>query len=451
MKTTKISIRCPQGMFDRPEGGERTLLVQVVFDGHLEKGVLVEFEELAKAAGAEVISAITASRDVPDAKTYVGSGKVEEIKQHVNAEKIDLVLFNHELSPSQERNLEKELKCRVLSRTGLILDIFAKRAQTFEGQLQVELAQLKHMSTRLIRGWTHLERQKGGIGLRGPGETQLETDRRLLKIRIRTIEERLEKVRQQRAVSRKMRERREVPTIALVGYTNAGKSTLFNALTGAHVFEANQLFATLDPTHRSLTLPGIGKAILVDTVGFIRDLPHELVEAFQATLEETVLADVLCHVADVSNPDCLSMMKQVEKVLVQLHAEQIPTVQVFNKIDALVPTIHPQVDHQGPRGCPRIWLSARDHRGLDILQETFMEVLGENYVKGHLVLGPTQGATYAQLHEWESVLDEQVDEQGFWHVKVTLLKSHWQQLCHKDPSLSSSALTSTEMVSQSGL
>ena len=422
-------------MFDRPEGGERTLLIQVAFLGRFDPAALLEFQELAKAAGAEVINVITASRQTPDSKTYVGSGKVQEIGQHVSAERIDLVLFNHELTPSQERNLEKALNCRVLSRTGLILDIFARRAQTFEGQLQVELAQLKHMSTRLVRGWTHLERQKGGIGLRGPGETQLETDRRLLKIRIKLIEERLEKVRQQRAVSRRMRERQEIPTIALVGYTNAGKSTLFNALTGAHVFEADQLFATLDPTHRSVVLPGIGNAILVDTVGFIRDLPHELVEAFQATLEETVLADILCHVADVSNPDCLHMMKHVEKVLLQLHAEHIPTIQVFNKIDALTPTIHPQIDHQGVHGCPRIWLSARDHRGLDMLTECFMEVLGQNYVKGNLVLGPTQAAIHAQLYAWESVLEETIDEEGHWHLKVALLKAHWQQLCHRDPTL----------------
>ncbi len=290
-------------MFERPQSGENTILVHVDFPGESEPEDLLEFSDLAISAGAVPLATVTASRKTPDARYYVGSGKAEEIRALVDAEQAELVIFNHELSPSQERNLEKLLQARVLDRTGLILDIFAQRARSFEGKLQVELAQLKHLSTRLIRGWTHLERQKGGIGLRGPGETQLETDRRLLGQRIKQIHKRLEKVRGQRAQGRRARERAEVPTVSLVGYTNAGKSTLFNRLCNAEVYAADQLFATLDPTLRRLELPGFGPVVLADTVGFIRQLPHELVAAFRSTLEETLEADLLLHVIDAHDPE----------------------------------------------------------------------------------------------------------------------------------------------------
>lgn len=305
-------------MFERPQGGERAVLVQLALPGVDADKALAEFEELALSAKAEVLDCVLGARATPDAKYYVGKGKAEEIAHLVNMLDADLVLVNHELSPSQERNLERLFGCRVVDRSGLILDIFAQRARTFEGKLQVELAQLQHLSTRLIRGWTHLERQKGGIGLRGPGETQLETDRRLLRERIRYINKRLEKVRCSRDQNRQARRKASMPTVSLVGYTNAGKSTLFNVLTGEHTYVADQLFATLDPTMRKLELPGSSAAILADTVGFIRDLPHHLVEAFRATLEETQQADLLLHVIDISDPNWRETVFEVQKVLDEL-------------------------------------------------------------------------------------------------------------------------------------
>ena len=286
--------------FERAEGGERAVLVHVDFLYHQEKEDADEFIELAISAGVSIINIVHAQRQSPDAKHFIGAGKLEEVSHLVQHEQADIVLFNHSLKPSQERNLEKALQCRVLDRTGLILDIFAQRARTHEGKLQVELAQLQYMSTRLVRGWTHLERQKGGIGLRGPGETQLETDRRLLRVRIQSILRRLDKVQKQRDQGRRGRQRAEIPTVSIVGYTNAGKSTLFNTITGADAYAADQLFATLDPLLRRIEIPVLGPVILADTVGFIRQLPHKLVEAFKATLEETVSADLLIHVVDAA-------------------------------------------------------------------------------------------------------------------------------------------------------
>jgi GTP-binding protein HflX len=302
-------------VLDRPEGGERAILVQLALPSIDADKALAEFIELALSADAEVLDCVLGARARPDAKYFVGSGKAEEIAALVKALDAQLVLINHELSPSQERNLERLFECRVVDRSGLILDIFSQRARTFEGKLQVELAQLQHISTRLIRGWTHLERQKGGIGLRGPGETQLETDRRLLRARIRSINKRLEKVRCSRDQNRQARLKASMPTVSLVGYTNAGKSTLFNTLTGERIYVADQLFATLDPTMRKLDLPGSSSAILADTVGFIRDLPHHLVEAFRATLEETQQADLLLHVIDISDSQWRDTVFSVEKVL----------------------------------------------------------------------------------------------------------------------------------------
>ena len=311
------------------------MLVHLHLSSELEREDPREFEELVLSAGGDPVAFIMGSRDVPHARTFVGSGKLEEIAAAVAEHEAQIVMFNHSLSPSQERNLERELKCRVLDRTGLILDIFAQRARTHEGKLQVELAQLEHMSTRLVRGWTHLERQKGGIGLRGPGETQLETDRRLLRARIKSIQGRLLKVRKQRDQGRRARRRAELPTLSLVGYTNAGKSTLFNRLTDSEVYAADQLFATLDPTLRRLDLDNIGPVVMADTVGFIAHLPHKLVAAFKATLEETLNADLLLHVIDAATEQRDEHIHQVNDVLEEIGARDIPQLQVYNKLDLL--------------------------------------------------------------------------------------------------------------------
>src|SRR5580693_7727294 len=296
---------------------------------------LQEFKQLAVSAGAVPVATITGRRDRPDPRYYLGSGKAAELRDVAHASEADVILVDHALSPSQERNLEKLIGRRVLDRSGLILDIFAQRARSFEGKLQVELAQLKHISTRLIRGWTHLERQKGGIGLRGPGETQLETDRRLIGQRVRVLTKRLEKINQQRETGRQMRAEIPVPSLALVGYTNAGKSTLFRALTGADAFVADQLFATLDPTVRRITLPGGAGVVVADTVGFIRELPHELVAAFESTLTEARSATLLLHVVDASNPRRDEQTDAVDEVLREIGASEIPQIRVYNKIDRL--------------------------------------------------------------------------------------------------------------------
>ncbi len=309
-------------MFERPETGERAILVHVYFPDAAGQEDLQEFTELVRSAGAVPAATITATRAVPDPRLYVGQGKAAEILAAVQEHQAEVVIFNHTLSPSQERNLERLLSCRVLGRTGLILDIFAQRARSFEGKLQVELAQLRHLSTRLVRGWTHLERQKGGIGLRGPGETQLESDRRMINARIKMINRRLEKVERQRDQGRRARARAEVPTVSLVGYTNAGKSTLFNTLSGAHAYAADQLFATLDPTLRRIEVQGVGPLVLADTVGFIRHLPHDLVAAFRATLEETRRADLLLHVVDAQDEEKLAHIEQVNVVLAEIGAAE---------------------------------------------------------------------------------------------------------------------------------
>ena len=314
--------------FERHEGGERAIIVHLDIRQIQDPDDLSEFELLADSAGADRLALVTGSRLKPDAKFFVGSGKAEEIAELVREHDADIVLFNHSLSPSQERNIESVVKCRVLDRTGLILDIFAQRARTYEGKLQVELAQLNHLSTRLVRGWTHLERQKGGIGLRGPGETQLETDRRLLQTRVNQLKNKLEKVRQTRAQGRARRQKSDVPTISLVGYTNAGKSTLFNRLVDENIYAADQLFATLDPTLRRLDWQGVGRVVLVDTVGFVRHLPHELVESFHATLEETLEADLLLHVIDSSSEDMHEQIEAVKNVLAEIDND-VPVLNVY--------------------------------------------------------------------------------------------------------------------------
>jgi GTP-binding protein HflX len=412
-------------VFERPQGGERAVLVQLALPGVDAEKALEEFKELALSANAEVLDCVTGSRATPDAKYYVGKGKAEDISLLVKTLDAELVLVNHELSPSQERNLEKLFECRVVDRSGLILDIFAQRARTFEGKLQVELAQLQHLSTRLVRGWTHLERQKGGIGLRGPGETQLETDRRLLRDRIRYINKRLEKVRCSRDQNRQARKKAALATVSLVGYTNAGKSTLFNVLTGDDTFVADQLFATLDPTMRKLELPGSSAVILADTVGFIRDLPHHLVEAFRATLEETQQADLLLHVIDVSDPNWRENVFSVQKVLDELGVNEIPIIQVFNKIDLQEGWLA-KVDYTAD-SC-KVWISAFKGIGLDLLREAIAAQLHGQILIEDIVVQSSKAKLRAQLYQLGAVLSETIADNGDWCLRIRITAQQKQRL-----------------------
>ena len=397
--------------FDRPDSGEKTILVHLVIGSEEERDDPVEFEELALSAGASPVAKISGTRRQPAANYFVGSGKLEELAACVRATGAELVLFNHSLSPSQERNLEKHLKCRVLDRTGLILDIFAQRARSHEGKLQVELAQLKHLSTRLKRGWTHLDRQKGGIGLKGAGETQLELDQRMIRQRIKAIHKGLNKVRSQRQQGRRSRQRAGVPTVSLVGYTNAGKSTLFNALTDAQTYAADQLFATLDSTLRRLELPNLGPAIVADTVGFISHLPHGLVDAFRATLEETASATLLLHVIDGASEAQDELRMEVESVLTEIDADQVPRLEVVNKIDS-VSGNEPRL-LRNDAGVPvRVWISAKTGAGLDLLLTAMTELLSGGLVSQTVILRATQAKLRSQLYESNFVTEEQTDETG---------------------------------------
>lgn len=414
-------------MIDRPSGGERVVLVHVNFPIGVMEEDLEEFKELATSAGAEIVAIVTGARRAPESKYFVGSGKAEEIRDVVQANKAQLVIFNHVLSPAQERNLERLVNCRVLDRTGLILDIFAQRARSFEGKLQVELAQLKHMATRLVRVWTHLERQRGGIGLRGPGETQLESDRRLIRNKIKVIAARLAKLRQQRELGRRARRKAIVPTVALVGYTNAGKSTLFNRLTGSEVYVANQLFATLDPTLRRVDLPEIGPVILADTVGFIRHLPHDLVEAFHATLEEVSEADLLLHVVDASDEQKNSHMEQVNDVLASIDAYKVPRILVYNKID-LRSDLHPKVDRDDTKQISRVFISAVKGAGINELVQAIGESLGKDMVSREIVLAPADAKLRAAFYARDAVLAEKIDEEGNYHLTIRMPRVELEKL-----------------------
>jgi GTP-binding protein HflX len=414
-------------VFERPKSGERAVLVHLELPQEGDKEDLLELEELAVSAGAVPVAVVTGTRKSPDAKLFVGSGKAEEVRAAVLENEAELVLFNHALSPAQERNLERVLQCRVLDRTGLILDIFAQRARSHEGKLQVELAQLRHLSTRLVRGWTHLERQKGGIGLRGPGETQLETDRRLLADRIRLLERRLDKVNRQREQGRRGRKRAELPTISLVGYTNAGKSTLFNRLTAAGVYAADQLFATLDPTLRRVDLPGGKGIVLADTVGFIRHLPHDLVAAFRSTLQETHEADLLLHVIDAHDPERQAKIEQVRAVLTEIGAGEVPQIEVYNKID-LLEQAQPQLEYDSDGRPLRVHLSAISGAGMELLLQAVADFFREEMVRSRLHLPPSAGRLRATLYAIDAVRHEQVAEDGVWLLDVEIKAHNLAQL-----------------------
>ena len=412
--------------FERHQGGERAVLVQLQLAGTDRDLSLLEFEELVASAGGEPVAAITGSRSAPHARTGVGEGKLEQIASACREHEAELVIFNHPLSPSQERNLEQILCCRVLARTGLILDIFAQRARTHEGKLQVELAQLTHMSTRLVRGWTHLERQKGGIGLRGPGETQLETDRRLLRARIKSIQGRLERVRNQREQSRRARRRAELPVLSLVGYTNAGKSTLFNRITTSEVYAADKVFAALDPTLARVDIEHLGPVLFADTVGFISDLPTTLVEAFKATLEETANASLLLHVVDVSANNRDELMADVEAVLGEIKADGLPQLIVFNKLDLLEQPARIVRDEAGTPTA--VYLSAATGEGIDLLVEAVRERLSRTLFDEEITLDPQRARLRAALYDMGAVCKEEWEPDGSSRLHVRLPLADWRRL-----------------------
>jgi GTPase len=423
-----------RGMFERPDAGERAILVHLDIRSSADPDEREEFRRLAEAAGAEIVGTLGGSRSAPDPKLFIGSGKCEELVDLVSATEAELAIFNHALSPGQERNLERHLKCRVVDRSGLILDIFAQRARSFEGKLQVELAQLKHMSTRLVRGWTHLERQKGGIGLRGPGETQLETDRRLLAKRVSLLDRRLDRIQVQRAQGRKARTKAELPVLSLVGYTNAGKSTLFNRLTEAGVFQADQLFATLDPTLRRLALPDGGRVLVADTVGFIGRLPHELVAAFRSTLEETRNASLLLHLVEASAPHRARLIADVEQVLADIGSDTIPRLEVFNKID-LLPDESPRIERDEAGMPKRIWVSAQTGAGIDLLLQAIAEWDARDSVRCSLDLEPGEGRVRAWLFEHAQVLSDAASPNGGWSMELVIGRSDLERLTSRNARL----------------
>jgi len=405
-------------VFERPRTGERAVLVRLGLGAPIDPEDLEEFTQLAVSAGTRPVATVTGRRDRPDPRYFLGSGKAEELRVIARDSDADVILVDHALSPSQERNLEKLIERRVLDRNSLILDIFAQRARSFEGKLEVELAQLKHIGSRLVRGWTHLERQKGGIGLRGPGETQLETDRRIISQRVRVLTRRLTKIKQQRETGRQMRAEIPVPSLALVGYTNAGKSTLFRALTGAEAFIADQLFATLDPTVRRIRLPGGTAAVVADTVGFIRELPHELVAAFQSTLTEARAATLLLHVVDASNPRRDEQSVAVNGVLEEIGASPIPQILVYNKIDRLEAS--PRIDRDADGRAVAVWISAEEGLGLDLLKEAVAERLSRFARQARLRVPASAGALRSRLYAAHAVRGESTGADGSIELAVEL-------------------------------
>ena len=408
----------------------RALIVCVDFHSDNSGDAHAEFRELVESSGLSIVASMVAPRHSADPRYFVGKGKVDEIKKLAAGHNADVVIFNQTLSPAQERNLEKEINVRVIDRIGLILDIFAQRARSYEGKLQVELAQLQHLSTRLIRGWTHLERQKGGIGLRGPGETQLETDRRLIGQRIKMIIQRLKKVRKQRLQSRQQRKKNDIPVVSLVGYTNAGKSTLFNYLTGSSVFAANKLFATLDPTLRRIETRSGKSVILTDTVGFIRDLPPDLIESFKATLDEVREADLLIHVIDVDQERRQERIEEVNQTIELIGAQDVPQIEVYNKID-LHDNLQARVDTADQSSCSRVWLSSLSGAGTDLLLDCIDKELSLRATSHCLRLPVTAGQLRAKLFDMGAVRNEGIDDHGDWILEVELEEARLQRLCEE--------------------
>ncbi|EYU16498.1 ribosome rescue GTPase HflX [Photorhabdus aegyptia] len=421
-------------MFERYEGGEQAVVVHVFFSQDKDTDNLSEFESLVTSAGVVPVQIVTGSRKAPHPKYFVGEGKAEEIAEAVQASGADVVLFNHALSPAQERNLERLCQCRVIDRTGVILDIFAQRARTHEGKLQVELAQLRHLSTRLVRGWTHLERQKGGIGLRGPGETQLETDRRLLRDKIRQILGRLSRVEKQREQGRQARNKADIPTVSLVGYTNAGKSSLFNRMTAAEVYAADQLFATLDPTLRRIEVNDVGTVVLADTVGFIRHLPHDLVAAFKATLQETRQATLLLHIVDAADSRIDENIAAVDSVLEEIEAHQIPVLLVMNKIDMLE-SFTPRIDRNEDNLPVRVWLSAQTGEGIPLLLQALTERLSGEIAHYELHLPPEAGRLRSRFYQLQAIEKEWIEEDGKVGIEVRMPIVDWRRLCKQEQDL----------------
>ncbi|MFK5020832.1 ribosome rescue GTPase HflX [Glaesserella parasuis] len=395
----------------------------------------MEFQTLAESAGVEVVATLTTTRSVPHIKYYVGQGKAQEIADAIKDFDATVVLINHQLSPAQTRNLQSLCDCRVVDRTGLILDIFAQRARSHEGKLQVELAQLRHLSTRLVRRLGNQDQQKGGaVGLRGPGETQLETDRRLIKVRIQQLQNRLEKVSKQRDQNRKTRQKADIPTISLVGYTNAGKSTLFNVITDAGVYAADQLFATLDPTLRRIQIQDVGTAILADTVGFIRFLPHDLVSAFKSTLQETTEATLLLHVIDGADDRKNENIDAVNQVLDEIEALEIPTLLVYNKVDRL-DSIEPHIEYNDDGKPVAVYLSAQQNQGIDLLFEAMRVRLKNELVYERVLLPTTSGQIYTKFYQQQCIKSERFTEFGDRLVEIEVDKIQWQKWLKQYPEL----------------
>jgi len=440
-KWTRWNNREFLSLFDSEMVAEQAILVHIYLSQDSASEDLQELEMLVSSAGVESRAVMTANRSTIDAKFFLGSGKAAELAQAVAELQVDLIIFNHSLTPAQTRNLELLCQCRVIDRTTLILDIFAQRARSYEGKLQVELAQLKHLSSRLVRGWDNAERQKGGIGMRGPGETRLETDRRLLRDKITALLVKLDKVSKQREQGRKARQRAEIPVVSLVGYTNAGKSTLFNRLTSADVYAADQLFATLDPTLRQVKLPEFGSIIFADTVGFIRHLPHDLVAAFKSTLQESRDADLQLHVIDVADQRMADNIKQVQLVLHDIDADQVPQLLVFNKIDQTEQEARIEYNEQAEPIA--VYISAKQGVGIELLLQVIRERLADDYMQLDLKLPADAAMWRARLHELSAVQTESFTDLGETLVRIALSKAEWARLLKQSDGLLQNYIVST--------